>query len=208
MTDSPDTAKPVPLWKQSVITMAILSGMLFAIEIIDAMTRFALDQYGIAPRTTSGLSGIVWAPLLHAGFGHLIANLIPGFILGFFLLLSRHFVAVTAIVWIVSGFGVWLTAPSGSITVGASGVIFGWFGYLLLRGFFNRDFWQVLGGLALLIVYGGMLWGVLPQAGSISWQGHLFGLAGGVLAAWWMRPDDEKPAPPADPFALDYGGLR
>lgn len=169
--------------------------VLFAIEAIDAMTHGDLDQNGIVPRRVSGLDGIVWAPFLHADFAHLIGNLIPGVVLGFLLLMSRRFLGVTAIVWVVSGAGVWLTAPTGSVTVGASGIVFGWLAYLLVRGVFNRDLWQVLGGVALLAVYGGILWGMLPQGGNVSWQGHLFGAVGGVLAAWMLSDRDRSGRP-------------
>jgi len=170
--------------------MAVIVAALFVIEGIDAATDYRLDQAGIVPRSTDGLTGILWAPLLHIDFAHLIANVVPGAVLGFLLLMAGRFLAVTAVVWVVSGFGVWLTAPAGSVTVGASGIVFGWLTYLLVRGIFNRDFWQVLGGLVLFVVYGGILWGLVPAGGSVSWQGHLFGAAGGVLAAWVLAGSD------------------
>lgn len=170
--------------------------VLFAIEAVDVGMNGRLDQYGIVPRRISGLDGILWAPFLHADFAHLIANVIPGVVLGFLLLMSGRFLGVTAVVWVVSGFGVWLTAPAGSVTIGASGIVFGWLAYLLVRGLFNRNVWQVLGGVVLLAVYGGILWGVLPQGGSMSWQGHLFGAAGGVLAAWMFSDRVRKSARP------------
>ncbi|WP_026918815.1 rhomboid family intramembrane serine protease [Gordonia shandongensis] len=175
-----------PAWQRAVITMALVIAGLVVIEIIDLAMNGRLDQNGIVPRRLSGVDGILWAPLLHADFSHLAANVVPGAVLGFFLLLARRFGAVTTIVWLVSGLGVWLTGPSGTVTVGASGVVFGWLAYLLVRGVFNRDPWQGLGGLAILAVYGGVLWGVLPQGGGASWQGHLFGAVGGVLAAWML----------------------
>ncbi|MFZ2511634.1 MAG: rhomboid family intramembrane serine protease, partial [Gordonia sp. (in: high G+C Gram-positive bacteria)] len=117
---------------------------------------------------------------------------IPGAVLGFLLLMAGRFVSVTVVVWVVSGLGVWLLSPSNSVTVGASGIVFGWLTYLLVRGIFNREFWQVLGGLLLLAVYGSILWGMLPQGGAISWQGHLFGALGGVLAAWLLAGRDRR----------------
>ncbi|GAA3962487.1 rhomboid family intramembrane serine protease [Gordonia caeni] len=172
--------------------MAVIVAALFVIEGIDAATDYRLDQAGIVPRTADGLTGIVWAPLLHIDFAHLIANVVPGAVLGFLLLMAGRFLAVTAVVWVVSGFGVWLTAPAGTVTVGASGIVFGWLTYLLVRGIFNRDFWQVLGGLVLLVVYGGILWGMVPAGGAVSWQGHLFGALGGVLAAWVLAGSDRR----------------
>lgn len=190
----------MPRWKRSGLTMGVITAVLLLIEAVDLAMNDDLNRFGIVPRQVSGLDGIVWAPLLHADFAHLIGNLIPGVVLGFLLLMARRFLAVTAIVWIVSGFGVWLTAPTGSVTVGASGVVFGWLAYLLVRGLFNRDVWQVLGGVVLLAVYGGILWGMLPQGGNVSWQGHLFGAAGGLLAAWVLtdrRPDRNGKAGPS-----------
>lgn len=187
--------KPMPRWQRSGIIMAGIAVLLVVIESVDAVMNYDLNQDGIVPRQVSGLDGILWAPFLHTDFAHLFGNLLPGVILGFLLLMARRFVVVTAIVWVISGFGVWLTAPSGSVTIGASGIIFGWLAYLLVRGLFNRNVWQVLGGVVLFAVYGGILWGILPQGGGVSWQGHLFGAAGGVLAAWLMRP--KKPQPNA-----------
>lgn len=181
--DSP----PMPRWKRSGIIMAGIVVLLLIIETVDAAMDYDLNQDGIVPRQVSGLDGILWAPFLHADFAHLLGNLIPGVVLGFLLLMSRRFLSVTAIVWVISGFGVWLTGPSGIPTIGASGIIFGWLTYLLVRGLFNRDVWQVLGGVVLFAVYGGILWGVLPQGAGVSWQGHLFGAVGGVLAAWMLN---------------------
>ncbi|MBM7368591.1 rhomboid family intramembrane serine protease [Gordonia hydrophobica] len=192
---SPAAPTPTPRWKRSGITMVAIVIVLFVIEAIDVGMNGRLDQNGILPRQVSGLDGIIWAPFLHADFAHLIGNLIPGAILGFLLLMSGRFLGVTAIVWVVSGFGVWLTGPSGTVTIGASGVVFGWLTYLLVRGIFNRDVWQVLGGVVLFAVYGGLLWGMLPQGGSVSWQGHLFGAAGGVLAAWMLSDRRHQSSP-------------
>lgn len=194
MTGAPaPVARPQwPRWQRCGVTMAVIVAALFVIEGIDAATDYQLDQAGIVPRTADGLTGILWAPLLHIDFAHLIANVVPGAVLGFLLLMAGRFLAVTAVVWVVSGFGVWLTAPAGTVTVGASGIVFGWLTYLLVRGVFNRDFWQVLGGLVLLVVYGGILWGMVPAGGAVSWQGHLFGALGGVLAAWVLAGSDRR----------------
>lgn len=192
---SPSPAAPtsMPRWKRSAVLVIGIVVVLFAIEAIDVAMGGRLDQNGIVPRRISGLDGILWAPFLHADFAHLIGNVIPGAVLGFLLLMSGRFLGVTAIVWLVSGVGVWLTGPSASVTVGASGIVFGWLTYLLVRGVFNRDLWQVLGGVVLLAVYGGILWGMLPQGGAVSWQGHLFGAGGGVLAAWMLSDRRSRP---------------
>lgn len=189
-SDSP--AQRWPRWQRSAVIMAVIIAGLFAVEVWDWATRYQLDQHGIVPRTVDGLWGILWAPFLHGDFAHLIANAVPGAILGFLLLMAGRFLVVTAIVWVVSGFGVWLTAPAGSVTVGASGIVFGWLTYLIVRGLFNRAVGQVLGGLVLLVVYGGVLWGVFPTTSGVSWQGHLFGAAAGVLAAWMLAGADRR----------------
>lgn len=186
------TPTPRPLWQRSAIIVAVLAALLVVIEAIDAATDYHLDSAGIEPRQLDGLDGILWAPFLHADWQHLFANLVPGMVLAFLLLLTRRFLIVTAIVWVVSGVGVWLFAPPYTVTVGASGIIFGWLTYLLVRGLFNREIWQVLGGVVLFLVYGSVLWGVLPTNTGVSWQGHLFGAIGGVLAAWYLADRDRR----------------
>jgi len=128
-------------------------------------------------------------------------------------LLSKRFLVVTAIVWIVSGLGVWLFAPPYSVTVGASGIIFGWLTYLLVRGLFNRDLTQIAIGVILFLVYGSVLWGVFPGTFGVSWQGHLFGAIGGVLAAWFLADRDRRrsrriSADPASPWGPTTPGVR
>lgn len=188
----PATPQRRALWLRSMITMAVIIAGLFIIEFVDWATDFELDAAGIIPRRTDGLDGIIFAPLLHVDFAHLIANVIPGAVLGFLLLMSRRFLVVTAAVWVVSGFGVWLISPSNTITVGASGIVFGWLAYLLVRGLFNRDVWQILIGIVLFVLYGGILWGMLPRDGSVSWQAHLCGAIGGVFVAWALAERDRR----------------
>ncbi|WP_188778164.1 rhomboid family intramembrane serine protease [Marmoricola endophyticus] len=162
--------------------------LLWVLEVIDQTTRGSLDSLGIVPRSESGLVGIVFAPLLHAGFGHLEGNTIPVVVLGFAVLLSGlvRGLVVTAVIWLVGGFGVWLFSPTYSVTIGASILIFGWLVYLILRGFFTRRVGEIVFGVVVLLVYGGLLVGVLPGQPGVSWQGHLFGGLGGALAAVWI----------------------
>ena len=165
------------------------TGLLYVVEFLD-VTLYAgrLDLYGIVPRSPHGLDGVLFAPLLHAGWDHLMANTVPVLVLGFLAMAGggRQWFTVTATIWLVGGIGVWLTGAPGTITVGASGVIFGWLTFLLIRGWFNRSIMQILLGIALFVFWGGMLWGVLPGADGISWQGHLFGAIGGIVAAWMV----------------------
>ena len=167
--------------------MLAFTALLWVIEFYDVATGGRLDyDDGILPRTTAGLDGILWAPLLHHGFAHLVSNTLPFVIFGFLVLAAGlgRFVLVTAFIWLFAGLGVWLTAPAGSVTVGMSGVIFGWLTFLLVRGFFARSGLQILLAVGLFLVWGSVLIGVLPGRPDVSWQGHLSGAIAGVLAAW------------------------
>jgi membrane associated rhomboid family serine protease len=165
--------------------LALLAAM-WGFEILDVALNHSLDQYGIEPRDPDGLFGVVAAPFLHAGFGHLLANSIPFVVLGLVIAFQGavRVLAVTAIVMVVSGLGTWLVAPAGTLHIGASGVVFGYATYLLARGLFNRSVPEILIGVAVGAVWGtALLGGLMPQDG-ISWQGHFFGALGGVIAAW------------------------
>ena len=171
---------------QALTTILSFTAVLWIVEFYDQMTGERLDADGIVPRNVDGLEGIVWAPLLHAGWAHLIANTLPFVVFGFLVLANGigRFVSVTAIIWVVAGLGVWFTAPYGSVTVGMSGVIFGWLTYLLVRGFFARSGAQIVLALVVFFLWGGILLGVVPGQEGVSWQGHLFGAIAGVFAAW------------------------
>ncbi|MFD9332825.1 rhomboid family intramembrane serine protease [Streptomyces sp. NPDC060028] len=175
--------------------------LLWLIEAVDLATGHALVAYGIAARETDGLTGIPLAPFLHFGFDHTASNSIPLLVLGFVAALGgiRRFLAVCALIIAADGLGVWLFSPSHSITVGASGLVFGLFGYLVTRGFVERKVLGVAVGLAVAAVWGGTIFlGVLPtDSGSVSWQAHLFGLAAGVATAlFFRRPDTPRPTGP------------
>lgn len=160
--------------------------LMWSLELIDIfLFRGSLDRYGIRPRSLSGLWGILFAPWLHGGLGHLIANTIPFVILGWLVMLreTSDFWIVTAITMLVGGLGVWLVGSPYTVHIGASTLIFGYLGYLLLRGYFERSFSSILISLGVGFLYGGILWGVLPARPGISWQGHLFGFIGGAIAA-------------------------
>lgn len=176
----------------SLIVISAFTMVLYVSEGIDAALNGALNDDGIIPREVNGLDGIVWAPLLHADWPHLLANTIPVLVLGFLAMAGGigQFVAVTATIWIISGLGTWLTGEDNSVHLGASGLIFGWLTFLLVRGFFARSFGQILVAVALFLLYGGTLLGVLPGQPGISWQAHLFGAVGGVLAAWLVSSAD------------------
>lgn len=179
-----------------LIILLGLVALLWLLEIFDwLLWTTSLDAYGIRPRTLVGLRQILFAPFLHAGFAHLIANTIPFLVLGWLVLVRSDldFVLVSLIAGGISGLGVWLLAASGTVHLGASGVIFGYLGYLLARGFLERSLPAIALGLVAGLLYGGILWGVLPGQTGISWQGHLFGLLGGFLAARLLaRPNTAR----------------
>ena len=162
-----------------------LVALMWAVEVVDVIADHQLDQYGIEAREPEGLDGIVTAPFLHVGFGHLISNTIPFVIMGLLIALegARRLLAVFVIVALVSGLGTWIVAPEGSIHVGASGVVFGFATYLIARGWFNKRTSQIAIGLVVVVVWGGVLLGGLQPREGISWQGHLFGAIGGLVAA-------------------------
>ncbi len=171
--------------------------LLWVLEAVDYSTGHALDSFGIRPRRLDELVDVVPAAFMHFGFAHLMANTLPLLVLGFVAALrgAGRFLAVAFTVIVVSGLGVWLTAPEHSNTAGASGLIFGLFGYLVVRGFVDHRAGDVALGAVVAVLYGSILWGVLPTESGISWQGHLFGLLGGVLAAFVTRTREAAGTP-------------
>jgi membrane associated rhomboid family serine protease len=135
-----------------------------------------------------GLVGIITAPFVHANLGHLVANLPPFLVLGFLLLRhgSRSFLETAGMLTLASGALLWLFGRKGA-HMGMSGVIFGFFGYLVGLAYFTRDALDVLVAALVLIVYGGMLAGIKPARNGASWEGHLFGLAAGIAKVWIER---------------------
>ncbi len=174
---------------RAATAMAAFVALLWGLEALDLVLDHRLDAWGISPRDPRELPDIVTAPFLHAGFDHLAANTLPLFVLGVLAALRGlgRFLAVSAVIVAVSGLGVWLVSPPNTVTVGASGLIFGYFSYVVLRGFLDRNPVDIVIGVVVALVYGSVLWGVLPLQPGVSWQGHLFGLIGGVLAAWAFR---------------------
>jgi membrane associated rhomboid family serine protease len=176
-------------WRAGGIRLLfVLLAVMWISEIVDTLDHHNLDRYGIEPRDTDGLTGIVAAPFLHVSFGHLIGNTIPFVAMGVVIALqgAKRLLAVTAIVALVSGLGTWLVAPANTLHIGASGVVFGFGTYLIARGFFNRDWVQIGVGLIVGAIWGTALLGGLQPREGISWQGHLFGAIGGLLAAWLL----------------------
>ncbi len=144
-----------------------------------------LNQYGIMPREISGLPGILLAPFLHADFTHLIANSVSLIILGAVLVSTGEgrSVSILFIIMLLGGLGTWIIGRKGTIHIGASGVIYGIFGYLIARGFFRRDLISIIISVVVFFMYGGMIFGVLPMVPSMSWESHLCGFVAGVITA-------------------------
>jgi membrane associated rhomboid family serine protease len=194
------TEKKRPAWMVGGATIVSFVALLYIIEIWDNLSGHRLEDNGIRPLETDGLSGIIFAPLLHANWGHLIANTGPALVLGFLVTLAgmSRFVYATAIIWILGGFGTWLIgnvgAPAGVETnhIGASGLIFGWLTFLIVFGFFTRKVWQIVVGVVVLFIYGGVLLGALPGTFGVSWQGHLCGGIAGVIAAYLLSGPERK----------------
>ena len=177
--------REIPVWVQAAGAIGAFTALLWVIEAVDAAMDNRLDQYGVQPRSDEGLLGILFAPLLHGGWDHLSANSGPLLVLGFLALAAGLLrgIAAAAVIWVVGGVGVWLVAGSNSNHIGASGLVFGFLVYVVVRGVVNRRFWEIAVGAVVLFVYGGVLWGVLPSQPGVSWQGHLFGAIGGAIAA-------------------------
>ena len=164
--------------------------LLWLLEVVDVISGHALDGLGITPREPSELVDVVPAAFIHFGFAHVAANSVPLLVMGFLAALGgiRRFAAVCLVVIVADGLGVWLIAPAHTNTAGASGLIFGLFGFLLVSGFVERRPLGVVVGLLVGAVWGGsILLGLSPLQTGVSWQGHLIGLATGVGAAFWFR---------------------
>ncbi|MBQ1025956.1 rhomboid family intramembrane serine protease [Micromonospora sp. C95] len=175
---------------RAFVAMCAVVPVLFLIEGLDVWLGAGFDSAaGIIPQRIDGLDGVFFSPFLHHGFDHLYSNSIPLILLGTFVLAAgaRRFLWSTLVIVLVSGLGVWFTGSSNTIVVGASGVIFGYLGILLTRGIFERSWWNFAVFLLVGLLYGGLLVGVLPTDERISWQGHLFGLLGGIVAAIIFR---------------------
>ena len=168
------------------ILLAIVA-VFWLIEIVDFLIfKGELDKFGIQPRSITGLGGLVFAPFLHGGFPHLIANTIPFVTLGWLTMIQEtsDFYIVSIIAAIFGGLGVWLLGGSNSIHIGASILIYGYLGFLLLRGYFQKNLPSIILSVIVFFLYGGLIFGVFPSRMGISWEGHLFGFIGGAIAAW------------------------
>lgn len=177
-----------------VVVSAVV--LMWAIEVVDsAVLGSRLERGGIEPRDVDGLDGILWAPFLHLDFAHLISNTAPFLVLGGLVAIAglRKWLKVTALIMVIGGGLTWLFA-SNALHIGASGVVFGYFGYLIGAAVFERRLGPLIPAAIAIFLYSGIVFGVIPQAG-ISWEGHLFGVIAGIAAARILRTNDPLSLP-------------
>lgn len=191
---------------EGLILLAGIVTLMWALEAVNSLDSNHLAKSdGIYARNFDHIWAIFSAPFLHFSFQHLIANTIPFVFMGVIIAVqgARRLLLVTLIVIVVGGVGTWLIAPSGSDTAGASGVVFGYATYLFARGFFNRSVLELLTGLVVGVVWGGaLLSSIVPHSG-VSWQGHVCGAIGGVVAAYMLRRDRPRQLASAPQTPLD-----
>lgn len=180
--------RPRPPMVAAVIPVFGLVAAMWILEFFDSAPGVDLDQFGIRPRDPDGLFGVVAAPFLHLDFAHLMANTGAFVILGCLIAwTTKRFWAVTIIVALVAGLGTWVVAPPITLHIGASGLVYGYAAFLVAWGILSRKIVSAFVGILVAVSYGGIVWGMFPGQPGISWQGHLFGAIGGVVAAWWLR---------------------
>src|SRR3954447_17431311 len=176
---------------RAFVTMCAVIPFLFLIEVIDrGLGHGRLDAAGgIIPHHLSGLDGVLFSPFLHAGWDHLYGNAVPLILVGTFALAGgvKRFLYSTALIMAVSGLGVWFVGSPNSVVIGASGVIFGYLGLLLARGFVERSWWNLAVAAFIGLLYWYQISNIVPTDQPISWQGHLLGLLGGIIAAILFR---------------------
>ncbi len=192
-TPTPPINRIVETVKDNALFLLGIVAIFWVIEILDFILPFIpLDNLGIRPRYLPGLVGLATAPFLHLDFGHLISNTVPFIVLGGVVLLGgkKTFITVSIFIAFAGGFALWLLGPGGTNHIGASLVIFGYLGFLLARGVFEKSGPWIAVSLIILVIYGGMIIGVFPSRPEISWQGHLFGFIAGILAAQLMFAKD------------------
>ncbi len=178
----------IPVSNRINIILAVIS-LLFAVEVLNIATGRSLNTFGIVPRQLYSLPGILAAPFIHGSFTHFLSNVLPLAVFSFLLMVHGFLRYLLVSLWVIIAGGVlvWLLGRE-AMHIGASGVIYGYFAYLIVAGFLAKKFKLLLISLFVMLGYGGMIWGVLPTTPYVSWEGHLFGVVAGVLAAFiWSR---------------------
>jgi len=182
--------------RDALVVMVAFLALIWILQVFNWADGYRLDvDYGILPHHVSRIPDILAAPFLHFSWQHIEGNSVPLFVLGFLAAYRGivKFLLLTFIVAVVSGLGVWLFQSGNELTVGASGLIFGYFGYVLLRGIFDRNLLDVGVGVLAGLLYWTILSVAIPGTPGISWIGHLSGLVGGVIAAWLLRAPSSTP---------------
>jgi membrane associated rhomboid family serine protease len=178
-------------WTGALIVMGVFGALLWGIQIANAKHDYDYNRFGLKPREYDGLWGVLTQPFLHESYGHLLSNTVPLVAIGWALLLSgvRVWLFVTASVIVLGGVLTWLVAPSDITIVGASGMIFGWLGYLLARAYFTRKLKWIFTAIALLLFFGTLLGSLLPTVDAkVSWQSHVCGFVAGIFIGWVLHP--------------------
>ncbi|MGW4525721.1 rhomboid family intramembrane serine protease [Amycolatopsis sp. NPDC004378] len=188
--------------KKAFWVMVGLLALLWAIQIVNAIGGYDLSrEFGIETRDPASLPEIFTAPLLHYGWDHIEANSGPLFVFGFLAAYRgvKKWLGVSLLIVVASGLGIWFISPTSAVTVGASGLVFGYFGYVIVRGLFDRHPIDIVIGLVMALCFAYTFTSLLPTQEGVSWQGHLFGFAGGIIGGWLFR--DRRPKAIASPDA-------
>jgi membrane associated rhomboid family serine protease len=190
-------------FRDALIVMGAFLAVIWILQVVNWADGYRLDsEFGILPEHVSRLPEIFTAPFLHFSWQHIEGNSVPLFVLGVLAAYRSvpRFLLVSLIVAVTSGMAVWFFQASNELTVGASGLIFGYFGYVLVRGFFDRSLLDIGVGLVAGVLYWTILQVAIPGTPGVSWIDHIGGLVGGVLAAWLLRtPAQERRRPATVP---------
>jgi len=180
--------------------MVTALGLIWAIQVVNALLGYHLSyEFGIDAWNPLSLPEVFTAPFLHYGWDHIEGNSGPLFIFGFLAAFRgvRKFVSVTVLIIVGSGLGAWLTSAPGTVTAGASGVVFGYFGYIIVRGLFDRHGIDIVIGVVMALCFAYQFSVIVPGTPGVSWQGHLFGFLSGILGGWLFRERRPKKVDPA-----------
>jgi len=171
--------------KNPLKEIAILILVMCAIQMVNVAMRMHLTRFGIIPRSIIGLRGILFGPLLHGSWGHLFANVGPLTVMLALLSFNkkRSLWSTTWAIWMTTGLAIWMVGRPGSIQIGASGLIYGLATFLITAALRGRDFFSAFIAFLVIVLYGGMVWGLLPVHPGVSWEGHLCGAIAGIVVA-------------------------
>jgi membrane associated rhomboid family serine protease len=185
--------------RKALWVMVSFLAILWIVQIFNAIASYQLSfDYGLRARDVGSLPEIFSSPFLHFSWGHIESNSGPLFIFGFLAAYRgvKKFLAVTVLIILVSGLGAWFVEPVNTVGAGASGVVLGYFGYVIVRGLFDRHLIDIVIGFVMALCFAYQFAALLPGQAGIGWEAHLFGFAGGVVGGWTFR--DRRPKPAAD----------